>query len=68
MDSLQGYTFRLLSLLLSLSLVQEYAREGLRTLVVAKKELTEDEYFTWAEEHHAARYASTTVGMAMKGG
>ena len=35
--------------------VQEYAREGLRTLVLAKKDLTLEEYTMWAEEHHQAR-------------
>lgn len=34
---------------------QDYAREGLRTLVVAKKHLTHDEYAEWATRHHAAR-------------
>ena len=35
--------------------IQDYAREGLRTLVVAKKDLTRDEYADWATRHHAAR-------------
>ena len=36
--------------------VKDYAREGLRTLVVAKKELTEEEYLEWAAEYKPARY------------
>jgi magnesium-transporting ATPase (P-type) len=35
--------------------VQDYAREGLRTLVVAQKHLTHEEYSQWATRHHAAR-------------
>ena len=35
--------------------MQEYAREGLRTLVVAQKDLTLEEYNQWAAQHHAAR-------------
>jgi len=32
----------------------DYAREGLRTLVLAKKDIPEEEYREWAEEHYAA--------------
>jgi phospholipid-translocating ATPase len=32
----------------------DYAREGLRTLVVAQKHLTHEEYSQWATRHHAA--------------
>ena len=35
--------------------MQDYAQEGLRTLVLAKKDLTLEEYAQWAEEHHQAR-------------
>ena len=34
---------------------QEYAREGLRTLVIAQKHLTHEEYAEWAARYHAAR-------------
>ena len=44
-----------LSLLYIQSSIQDYAREGLRTLVVAKKDLTHDEYAEWAARHQAAR-------------
>ena len=35
---------------------QDYAREGLRTLVLAKKELSVKEYALFAEEYRQARY------------
>jgi len=41
--------------LLILPASQDYAREGLRTLVLAKKDIPEEEYREWAEEHYAAR-------------
>eukprot|EP00731_Ephydatia_muelleri_P034005 Em0044g25a len=34
--------------------MSDYAEEGLRTLVCAKREISEEEYTAWAEEHHAA--------------
>ncbi|KAL5481607.1 hypothetical protein EMCRGX_G021802 [Ephydatia muelleri] len=34
--------------------LSDYAEEGLRTLVCAKREISEEEYTAWAEEHHAA--------------
>ncbi len=37
------------------TLLQEYAREGLRTLVCAKKDLTIEEYSAWAEKYQQAR-------------
>ena len=41
--------------------MQSYAREGLRTLVVAKKDLTLEEYSAWSEEYYAARLVINNV-------
>jgi hypothetical protein len=32
--------------------VQKFANEGLRTLVLGAKTLTEEEFAIWKEEHH----------------
>ena len=34
--------------------IQDYAREGLRTLVLAKRQLTIEEYAAWADEYQRA--------------
>ena len=39
--------------------LEEFAREGLRTLCVADRLLSEDEYYTWAKEHDIAAAAIT---------
>ena len=44
-----------LCLCLSLSSSQSYATEGLRTLVLAKKDLDLDEYEEWHKEYTEAR-------------
>ena len=36
-----------------------FAREGLRTLCIAQKELTEEEYQTWNKDHDIAAAAVT---------
>lgn len=36
--------------------LNDYGKEGLRTLVLAKKELDEQMYQEWAAKHHDARY------------
>lgn len=37
---------------------QEYAADGLRTLAVAYKDLTEDEWEAWSESHRCADKAT----------
>lgn len=32
--------------------VEEYANVGLRTLLIAKREIDKDLYMTWADEYH----------------
>ncbi|OQD64221.1 hypothetical protein PENPOL_c008G00605 [Penicillium polonicum] len=39
--------------------LEEFAREGLRTLCVADRLLSEDEYYTWVREHDIAAAAIT---------
>ncbi|KAJ5213801.1 hypothetical protein N7449_000970 [Penicillium cf. viridicatum] len=39
--------------------LEEFAREGLRTLCVADRLLSEDEYYSWAREHDIAAAAIT---------
>ena len=39
--------------------LEEFAREGLRTLCVADRLLSEDEYHAWAREHDIAAAAIT---------
>lgn len=34
---------------------QDYAHEGLRTLCLAQKEISEGEYSAWEQKHHEAR-------------
>lgn len=41
--------------------LKDYAREGLRTLVLAKKDLTVEEYTAWAEEYRAARLVVCSI-------
>ncbi len=48
-------------LFLSFSFIQNYAGEGLRTLVCAKKDLTVEEYTSWAELYQEARYIRTSL-------
>eukprot|EP00958_Prasinococcus_capsulatus_P005906 scaffold568_cov376-Prasinococcus_capsulatus_cf.AAC.17 len=35
--------------------LEEFANVGLRTLVLARKDISEDEYVAWAEKHHEAK-------------
>lgn len=39
--------------------LEEFAREGLRTLCVAERVLSEEEYRTWSKEHDIAAAALT---------
>lgn len=39
--------------------LQEYAADGLRTLVLAYRDLTEDEWEAWSESHHCADRATS---------
>ncbi|KAM3614529.1 uncharacterized protein V6R79_015801 [Siganus canaliculatus] len=39
--------------------LNEYAADGLRTLALAYRDLTEDEWETWSESHHCADRATT---------
>ncbi len=36
--------------------VEEYANVGLRTLLIAKRELDKEVYLAWAEEYHVIFY------------
>lgn len=40
-------------------MAQEYAADGLRTLVLAYRDLTEEEWEAWSESHHCADKASS---------
>lgn len=40
-----------------LTLLQEYAGEGLRTLALACKDLDEDKFAEWKQRHHVASTA-----------
>ena len=37
--------------------LETFAREGLRTLCIAERDLTEDEYYAWSQDHDIAAYA-----------
>lgn len=39
--------------------LQEYAADGLRTLVLAYRDLTEEEWEAWSESHHGADKATS---------
>lgn len=39
--------------------LQEYAADGLRTLVLAYRDLEEDEWESWSESHHCANKATS---------
>lgn len=41
-------------LTLTSAALQEYAADGLRTLVLAYRDLTEEEWEAWSESHHGA--------------
>lgn len=39
--------------------LQDYAADGLRTLVLAYRDLAEDEWESWSKSHHCANKATS---------